>query len=88
MELSQQLHKKMMNIVSNLPFDLQEYIFVTHLKRYKLRNGTYVKQIDQSKYRFLDYIMRGRLINLLARSLQPPKPMEQGLLICIVVGLV
>jgi len=71
MELSQQLHKKMMNIVSNLPFDLQEYIFVTHLKRYKLRNGTYVKQIDQSKYRFLDYIMRGRLINLLARSLQP-----------------
>lgn len=59
----------MMNIVSNLPFDLQEYIFVTHLKRYKLRNGTYVKQIDQSKYRFLDYIMRGRLINLLARPL-------------------
>lgn len=57
----------MMNIVSNLPFDLQEYIFVTHLKRYKLRNGTYVKQIDQSKYRFLDYIMRARLINLLAR---------------------
>jgi len=69
MELSQQLHKKKMNIVSNLPFDLQEYIFVTHLKRYKLRNGTYVKQIDQSKYRFLDYIMRARLINLLARPL-------------------
>jgi hypothetical protein len=55
----------MMNIVSNLPFDLQEYIFVTHLKRYKLRNGTYVKQIDQSKYRFLDYIMRARTYRII-----------------------
>jgi hypothetical protein len=28
------------------------------MKRYKLRDGEYVRQIDKSKYKFLDYIMR------------------------------
>ena len=28
------------------------------MKRYKLRDGEYVRQIDKTKYAFLDYIMR------------------------------
>jgi hypothetical protein len=47
-----------MEILSKLPFDLQEYILVKVMKRYKLRDGKYVKQIDKTKYKFLDYIMR------------------------------
>lgn len=47
-----------MEILEKLPFDLQEYILVNVMKRYKLRNGEYVKQIDKSKYACLDYIMR------------------------------
>lgn len=47
-----------MEVLSKLPFDLQEHILVKVMKRYKLRNGKYVRQIDKSKYMFLDYIMR------------------------------
>ena len=47
-----------MEILSKLPFDLQEHILVKVMKRYKLRDGEYVRQIDKSKYAFLDYIMR------------------------------
>ena len=45
-------------VVSKLPFDLQEYILVNIMKLYKLRHGKYVRQIDKTKYKFLDYIMR------------------------------
>jgi hypothetical protein len=47
-----------MEILSKLPFDLQEHILVKVMKRYKLRNGEYIRQIDKTKYAFLDYIMR------------------------------
>ena len=47
-----------MEILSKLPFDLQEYIIVKIMKLYKLRDGKYIRQIDKSKYGFLDYIMR------------------------------
>jgi hypothetical protein len=47
-----------MEILKKLPFDLQEHILVKVMKRYKLRDGKYVRQIDKSKYTFLDYIMR------------------------------
>ena len=47
-----------MEILRKLPFDLQEHILVKVMKQYKLRNGEYVKQIDKTKYKFLDYIMR------------------------------
>ena len=47
-----------MEILSKLPFDLQEHILVKVMKRYKLRDGEYVRQIDKTKYKFLDYIMR------------------------------
>jgi hypothetical protein len=47
-----------MEILTKLPFDLQEHILVKVMKRYKLRDGEYVRQIDKSKYKFLDYIMR------------------------------
>ena len=47
-----------MEVFSKLPFDLQEYILVKVMKRYKLRQGEYVRQIDKTKYKFLDYIMR------------------------------
>jgi len=41
-----------------LPLDVQEYILVNIMKLYKLRDGKYVRQIDKTKYKFLDYIMR------------------------------
>ena len=41
-----------------LPFDIQEYILVNIMKLYKLRDGKFVRQIDKTKYKFLDYIMR------------------------------
>ena len=47
-----------MEILKKLPFDLQEHILVKVMKRYKLRDGKYVRQIDKTKYKFLDYIMR------------------------------
>ena len=47
-----------MEVLSKLPFDLQEHILVKVMKRYKLRDGKYVRQIDKTKYTFLDYIMR------------------------------
>jgi len=51
-----------MEILSKLPFDLQEHILVKVMKGYKLRDGKYVRQIDKNKYKFLDYIIR-RFIN-------------------------
>jgi hypothetical protein len=47
-----------MEILTKLPFDLQHHILVNVMKRYKLRYGKYVRQIDKTKYKFLDYIMR------------------------------
>lgn len=47
-----------MEVLLQLPFDLQEHILVNVMKRYKLRDGKYVRQIDKTKYKFLDYIMR------------------------------
>jgi len=47
-----------MEILTKLPFDLQHHILVNVMKRYKLRDGKYVRQIDKTKYKFLDYIMR------------------------------
>ena len=41
-----------------LPFDIQEYILVNIMKLYKLRDGKFVRQIDKSKYEFLNYITR------------------------------
>lgn len=41
-----------------LPFDIQEHILVNIMKLYKLRDGKYIRQIDKTKYKFLDYIMR------------------------------
>jgi hypothetical protein len=47
-----------MEILTKLPFDLQHHILVKVMKRYKLRDGKYVRQIDKTKYKFLDYITR------------------------------
>jgi hypothetical protein len=47
-----------MEILLNLPFDLQEYILVKIMKLYKLRQGKYIRQIDKNKYTFLEYVMR------------------------------
>jgi hypothetical protein len=47
-----------MKVLSNLPFDLQEYILVKIMKLYKLRQGKYIRQIDKNKYTFLEYVMR------------------------------
>jgi hypothetical protein len=47
-----------MEILKKLPFDLQEHILVKVMKRYKLRDGKFVRQLDKSKYAFLDYIIR------------------------------
>ena len=47
-----------MEILLKLPFDLQEHILVKIMKQYKLRDGTYVRQIDKNKYTFLEYIIR------------------------------
>jgi hypothetical protein len=59
-----------MDILSKLPFDLQEYILVNIMKLYKLRYGKYVRQIDKNKYTFLEYIMR---------PMQPPYSSSQEL---------
>jgi hypothetical protein len=47
-----------MEILKKLPFDLQEHILIKVMKRYKLRQGKYVRQIDKTKYAFLEYIIR------------------------------
>jgi hypothetical protein len=47
-----------MEILRKLPFDLQEHILVKVMKRYKLRDKKFVRQIDKSKYTFLEYIIR------------------------------
>ena len=47
-----------MEVFLKLPFDLQEHILVKVMKRYKLRDGKCVRQIDKTKYTFLEYIIR------------------------------
>jgi hypothetical protein len=47
-----------MEILKKLPFDLQEYILVKVMKRYKFRDGKYIRQVDKTKYTFLEYIIR------------------------------
>jgi hypothetical protein len=54
-----------MEILSKLPFDLQEYILVKIMKLYKLRDGEFIRQIDKNKYTFLDYIMRPSTNNII-----------------------
>ncbi len=54
-----------MEILSKLPFDLQEYILVKIMKLYKIRDGEFIKQIDKNKYTFLDYIMRPSITNII-----------------------
>ena len=54
-----------MEILSKLPFDLQEYILVKTMKLYKLRDGKFIRQIDKNKYTFLDHIMRPSINNII-----------------------
>ena len=54
-----------MEILSKLPFDLQEYILVKIMKLYKIRDGEFIRQIDKNKYTFLDYIMRPSINNVI-----------------------
>jgi len=54
-----------MNRLSELPFDLQEYILVKTMKLYKLRDGKFIRQIDKNKYTFLDHIMRPSINNII-----------------------
>ena len=54
-----------MEILSKLPFDLQEYILVKTMKLYKLRDGKFIRQIDKNKYIFLDHIMRPSINNII-----------------------
>lgn len=54
-----------MEILSKLPFDLQEYILVKIMKLYKIRDGKFVRQIDKNQYTFLDYIMRPSINNVI-----------------------
>ena len=48
-----------MEIIKNLPDDIVLDIYVKHLKRYRLHNGTLIKILDFDKYKFLEkYVHR------------------------------
>ena len=48
-----------MEIIKNLPDDIVLDIYVKHLKRYRLHNGTLIKLLDFDKYKFLEkYVHR------------------------------
>ncbi len=48
-----------MEIIKNLPDDIVLEIYIKHLKRYRLHNGTLIKLIDFDKYKFLEkYVQR------------------------------
>lgn len=57
-----------MEIISKLPYDLQYYIYVKILGRYKERNGKLMRQIDMSKYEYVKNKIRNYHIYFASKS--------------------
>jgi hypothetical protein len=53
-----------MDIIQKLPDDIIVYIYTKILKRYRLYNGKFIKQIDIEKYKFLEKYIYRKIVNV------------------------
>lgn len=53
-----------MEIIKNLPDDIVLEIYIKHLKRFRLHNGTLIKLLDFDKYKFLEKYVHRKIKSL------------------------
>jgi len=57
-----------MDIIQKLPDDIIVHIYTKILKRYRLHDGKFIKQIDIEKYKFLDKLIYRKIVGISRRS--------------------
>jgi len=57
-----------MDIIQKLPDDIIVLIYTKILKRYRLHNGKFIKQIDFEKYKFLEKFIYRKIINVFYKN--------------------
>ena len=58
-----------MEIIQKLPDDIIVYIYTKILKKYRLHNGKFIKQIDIEKYKFLEKYIYRKMVDVSKLSL-------------------
>jgi len=56
-----------MEIIQKLPDDIIVYIYTKILKKYRLHNGKFIKQIDIEKYKFLEKYIYRKMVDVSKR---------------------
>ena len=57
-----------MDIIQKLPDDIIVHIYTKILKRYRLHDGKFIKQIDIEKYKFLEKLIYRKIVGISRRS--------------------
>ena len=57
-----------MEIIQKLPDDIIVHIYTKILKKYRLRDGKFIKQIDFEKYKFLEKFIYRKIVGISKRS--------------------
>lgn len=57
-----------MEIIQKLPDDIIVHIYTKILKKYQLRDGKFIKQIDFEKYKFLEKFIYRKMVGISKRS--------------------
>jgi hypothetical protein len=58
-----------MNIIQKLPDDIIVHIYTKILKKYRLHDGKFIKQIDLEKYKFLENVIYRKIVNIFKKNL-------------------
>lgn len=58
-----------MEIIQNLPDDIIVHIYTKILKKYRLCEGKFIKQIDFEKYKFLEKFIYRKIISISSNDL-------------------
>ena len=53
-----------MEIIQNLPDDIIVHIYTKILKKYRLCDGKFIKQIDIEKYKFLERVIYRKMVGI------------------------
>jgi hypothetical protein len=57
-----------MEIIQNLPDDIIVHIYTKILKKYRLCDGKFIKQIDIEKYKFLERVIYRKMVGISRRG--------------------
>ena len=58
-----------MEIIQKLPDDIIVYIYTKILKKYRLHDGKFIKQIDIEKYKFLEKFIYRKIVSISSNDL-------------------